>query len=97
MEQYRKYRQKIHDLIELDYLGGKPYFDRFVFTTDDDAFAVRASSSSSCFAVMRLSSQSTDQEPRLSDDPHTRREFYEFLMARDISGVDLAATRPRIS
>ena len=75
-------------------------YDRFIFTTNNDN-PVSLGPDSRRFVVFDASSKlkgNTEYFKRLADvvaDPHVRREYYEFLMARDISGVDWLNDRPR--
>ena len=75
-------------------------YDRFIFTTNNDN-SVRVNPDSRRFAMFEVSSElygNTIYFTTLTayiDDPHSRREFYEYLMSRDLSGVDWQNERPR--
>jgi hypothetical protein len=73
---------------------------RFIFITDKDS-VIDSILDSRKLAVFEVSSvQQGDSEyfERLThhvQDPHTQREFYEFLMMRDISKANLINDRPK--
>ena len=74
-------------------------FARFIFTTNNDN-CLKISHDSRRFFVKEVSSAlKGDHEyfkklSLLIDDPLARYEFYKFLMARDIEGIDWINSRP---
>jgi hypothetical protein len=74
-------------------------YDRYIFCTNNTN-VLRINPDSRRYVVFEVSSKRVGDTryftelSRHIDDPHTRREFYELLMARDISGRDWINDRP---
>ena len=74
-------------------------FDRLIFTTNNDN-CIKVNQDSRRFVVFEVSSalkgntEYFNEFTRHIENPHTRYEFYQYLMSRDISSVDWINDRP---